>query len=90
MFDNSIFTVYTEADLSLMSEKYTKRWRSRLAKEEKKRAKKAARGESKQVEDQPQGEAGQAEKKDKGALCMDETMALVSWIYFEHMSLVQG
>ena len=84
MFDCSIFTEYTEEELSHMSEKITKKWRSRLTKEQSKQTSGQSNPQSHvlKVEEQLQREVGQAGKKEKGAPQMDETKAPVSLEFF--------
>jgi hypothetical protein len=87
MFDCSIFTEYTEEELSHMSEKIAKKWRSRLTKEQSKKSKQTSGQSNPQshvhkVEEQLQREVGQAGKKEEIAPQMDENKAPVSLEFF--------
>jgi type I site-specific restriction endonuclease len=76
LFDCSIFTKYTDADLSCMSENMSKQLRSRLAQEESKKSEEQPQDLA--DEQQPQHEADQARERVKEAQRLDQTMALVS------------
>ena len=80
MFDCSIFTEYSDRDLSCMSENIANKWRSRLTKDQSRKLKKSRHQLQPPV--QPPPAQPQEDREVEEVVLFSETMALVRRLCF--------